>query len=267
MKRFVGYGVFLILFFACGSLRGDVRLARLGEEEINMVDVLLFKWTPMIKKKKKDGTLAVMKREELVAGLDEKEKGFIAEIEGLRPETLNVTTPYLGIETDISDLVPITEQVIRKKGETVTLETQYLPRPVYDAYSRMMEAMQKDLGKRLYVESGYRSPAYQIYLFLFYLPSHDYSVLETAKWSALPGFSEHGSFRQQAIDFINEEGENGDDSVEAFEMLQEYRWLTEHAWEYGFVLSYPRNNETGIGFEPWHWHYVGTHGLRPQKEK
>jgi D-alanyl-D-alanine carboxypeptidase len=36
-------------------------------------------------------------------------------------------------------------------------------------------------------------------------------------------------------------------------------WLAEHAWEYGFVLSYPdgQTSVTCYTFEPWHYRYVG----------
>ncbi|HAM41218.1 MAG TPA: hypothetical protein DDX89_07900 [Candidatus Omnitrophica bacterium] len=123
------------------------------------------------------------------------------------------------------------------------------------AYEAMMEAMAHDLGKRLLVESGYRSPAYQLYLFLFYLPKHDHSIRETNRFVALPGHSEHGYPPRQAVDFINEEGINGEDNPEAFEALPEYQWLAHHAHEFGFVLSYPRDNPHNTAFEPWHWHF------------
>ena len=121
----------------------------------------------------------------------------------------------------------------------------------------MMEAMAKDLGKRLLVESGYRSPAYQLYLFLFYLPKHGWSVTETNRFGALPGPSEHANPAPQAIDFINEAGINGEDHPEEFEALPEYRWLQEHARRFGFALSYPRDNPHHTSFEPWHWHHEG----------
>ena len=38
------------------------------------------------------------------------------------------------------------------------------------------------------------------------------------------------------------------------------RWLDHHAWEYGFVLAYPRGEQerTGYRWEPWHYRYVGV---------
>ncbi|MEK7495870.1 MAG: D-alanyl-D-alanine carboxypeptidase family protein, partial [Patescibacteria group bacterium] len=34
-------------------------------------------------------------------------------------------------------------------------------------------------------------------------------------------------------------------------------WLTENAYKYGFILSYPKQN-TYYRFEPWHWRFVGV---------
>ena len=38
-----------------------------------------------------------------------------------------------------------------------------------------------------------------------------------------------------------------------------YRWLAEHAPEYGFILRYPKDKTTvtGVSYEPWHFRYVG----------
>ena len=46
---------------------------------------------------------------------------------------------------------------------------------------------------------------------------------------------------------------------EGFEKTDAGKWLREHCDEYGFILRYPRGKEyiTGIGYEPWHFRYVG----------
>ena len=43
------------------------------------------------------------------------------------------------------------------------------------------------------------------------------------------------------------------------EQTKEQKWLMEHCWEYGFILRYPNSKSeiTGIGYEPWHYRYVG----------
>ena len=47
---------------------------------------------------------------------------------------------------------------------------------------------------------------------------------------------------------------------EGFENTAAFRWLCQHAGEYGFILRYPKGAEekTEITYEPWHWRYVGV---------
>lgn len=59
---------------------------------------------------------------------------------------------------------------------------------------------------------------------------------------AIPGTSEH--HLGLAVDLL------GDEAV---------AWLSEHCWEYGFIVRYTKAKEhiTGIVDEPWHFRYVG----------
>ena len=43
----------------------------------------------------------------------------------------------------------------------------------------------------------------------------------------------------------------------SFETTKEFQWLTQNAYRYGFVLSYPKGNAY-YQYEPWHWRFVGT---------
>lgn len=45
-------------------------------------------------------------------------------------------------------------------------------------------------------------------------------------------------------------------SFSGFDKAPAYAWLTDNAWKYGFVLSYPKGN-TFYQYEPWHWRFVG----------
>jgi D-alanyl-D-alanine carboxypeptidase len=70
------------------------------------------------------------------------------------------------------------------------------------------------------------------------------------KVSAPPGFSEHHSGR--AIDISTP----GYPSLEeVFEDSEAFDWLLDNAGDYGFRLSYPRDNAYRIAYEPWHWFY------------
>lgn len=41
-----------------------------------------------------------------------------------------------------------------------------------------------------------------------------------------------------------------------FDETEEFEWLKDNAWRYGFILSYPKGNGY-YQYEPWHWRFVG----------
>ncbi len=233
-----------------------LNVEQLEPADVETLHAILQALEPSITAKKQDGTANLLTWEALYEPLTPEQRSFLDAFRALKAKTLGATSHYFG-EAAPPDLVPLGPQQVRNDDTAKPLDPQYLPRPVFEAYQRMMEAMARELGKRLLVESGYRSPAYQLYLFFYYLPKHDYSIKETNTFVALPGHSEHGHPPRQAIDFINEEGINGEDHPEEFEALPEYAWLQRRAKRFGFVLSYPRDNPYNTSFEPWHWHYEG----------
>ena len=46
---------------------------------------------------------------------------------------------------------------------------------------------------------------------------------------------------------------------ESFEDSEAFRWLSENAYKYGFILRYPEDkvDTTGYKYEPWHYRFVG----------
>ena len=99
--------------------------------------------------------------------------------------------------------------------------------------------------------SSFRSIAYQRGLIARKLKRGD-TLEEILKVNAAPGFSEHQSGR--AID-IGTPGVAPLD--ETFELSPAFAWLRAHAGEFGFRMSYPRNNTLGVIYEPWHWYFFG----------
>ncbi len=71
-------------------------------------------------------------------------------------------------------------------------------------------------------------------------------------FAADQGYSEHQL--GTTVD-LTTEGLGG--GIDGFETTPAYIWLQENAHKYGFILSYPENNNYYI-FEPWHWRFVGT---------
>lgn len=230
-----------------------VSLDGLSEQEKAIRLSILQSLNPFVDERKKAGTAPLIAWGELYARLTLEQVRFMEEFRAIDPAAVGGASRRLPAPAPDTRFVRLDRQVVLREGKSVRLDTQYLPAAAFEAYERMMKAMEGDLGKRFLVESGYRSPAYQIYLFLFYMPKHAYSVRETNRHVALPGCSEHGSPAFQAIDFITPAGINGEDRPEEFEELQEYGWLNARAKEFGFFLSYPRGGESA--FEPWHWHY------------
>jgi zinc D-Ala-D-Ala carboxypeptidase len=70
--------------------------------------------------------------------------------------------------------------------------------------------------------------------------------------TAIPGFSEHHSGR--AVDIWTE---NKCTLDESFEKTLAFAWLSNNAHRFMFRLSYPRDNDKGIIYEPWHWYFSG----------
>lgn len=123
----------------------------------------------------------------------------------------------------------------------------------YDAASgwrRMKSAAAQD-SISIDAISGFRSFYYQMGIFHRKL-ARGMTVSEILKVNAAPGFSEHHSGR--AIDIGTRDELPAEES---FELTPAFRWLTEKAGQFGFRMSFPRNNPHGIGYEPWHWYWQG----------
>lgn len=131
-------------------------------------------------------------------------------------------------------------------GADVLGREQQLAPSAAAAWQRMRAAAEQQ-GVQLLVVSAYRSVEYQCALIQRKL-DRGMSIHDILKVNAAPGYSEHHTGR--ALDLSTDESQ----PLEvAFEATPAYTWLTKHAGEYGFKLSYPRNNPHGITYEPWHW--------------
>ncbi|MDF2817372.1 MAG: peptidase [Stenotrophomonas rhizophila] len=118
------------------------------------------------------------------------------------------------------------------------------------AWQRMQQQAARE-GIVLEAISGYRSHDYQLGIFAR-KRARGLEVDAILQVNAAPGYSEHHSGR--ALD-ISSPGEPP--AEESFEATPAFAWLLEHAGDYGFHLSYPRDNPHGIVYEPWHWRWSG----------
>jgi D-alanyl-D-alanine carboxypeptidase len=76
-----------------------------------------------------------------------------------------------------------------------------------------------------------------------------------AFWVARPGTSEHQA--GLALDIVDADYQVLDEKQESTAVQ---KWLMENCADYGFILRYPteKNSITGVGYEPWHYRYVGV---------
>lgn len=119
------------------------------------------------------------------------------------------------------------------------------------AWSKMQQAAAED-GIELQLVSAFRSLPYQAALIQKKLDSGQ-PLTEILKVNAAPGHSEHHT--GCAID-LNTPG--CDPLEQAFENTEAFSWLQQHAQSHGFVMSYPKDNNHGIIYEPWHWCFHPT---------
>ena len=127
-------------------------------------------------------------------------------------------------------------------------------RPVASrAFMKMADAAAQE-GLRIYNASAYRSYTTQKWVYQRYVNQEGTQEADT--YSARPGCSEHQT--GLALDI------NTASLSDHFEETEEYAWLVENSWRYGFILRFPEGKEeiTGYQFEPWHYRYVGPAAAR-----
>ncbi len=135
----------------------------------------------------------------------------------------------------------------------------------YPALQRMMDDC-RAAGLEPTICSSYRSREKQEELFqrkvrscLSQAGSWEEAEEQAAVWVARPGTSEHQA--GLAVDIV-------DKSYQLLDERQEdtavQKWLMEHCAEYGYILRYPTEKSalTGVGYEPWHYRYVGEEAAR-----
>ena len=153
------------------------------------------------------------------------------------------------------------------EGNLTTIPDKYIngslkqiDKDVWPYMQAMIEAAWAD-GVKLYVWSPYRSYSTQNMLFKKQVDRQiakgvpaDKAEDEAATVVARPGTSEHHT--GLAADF-----NMADDKFETTEM---YRWMQEHAADYGFVMRYSGEKQeiTGVIHESWHYRFVGINAAK-----
>lgn len=151
------------------------------------------------------------------------------------------------------ELVTVMEK--KSAGSYYVRDYSILLTPVtMQAMDQLLVAFYEHNGNRvLNVVAGHRSSEFQQHLFD---QSAERNGLEHAKrYVAQPGESEHHTGMALDLSLYFADGTSAD-----FIGTGEYQYIDDHAADYGFILRYPADKEhvTGIGYESWHYRYVGV---------
>lgn len=170
---------------------------------------------------------------------------------------------------DLDKLSKIDEELLQKYSKVYFLNENYIPEKVeqirdryvldgkdvqffharaIDHLTDMFKAAAKD-DIDLKVVSAYRSFDEQVSLKGQFTQVYGEGA---NTFSADQGYSEHqlGTTLDLTVEDVG-------GAYNSFAETEAYEWLLDNAHKYGFILSYPKNNDFYI-FEPWHWRFVGT---------
>ena len=147
------------------------------------------------------------------------------------------------------DLVKASKSGIRRG------ENYYLRNIVIPDLTRMITDAKLE-GVDLSIVSGYRSYQTQIDTYNYWLKMNNGNTNLVDTFSARAGHSQHQL--GTAIDFST--NEIRDKLGDEFSNTKASKWLSQNAYKYGFVISYPKGYEniTGYKHESWHYRYIGV---------
>jgi len=135
---------------------------------------------------------------------------------------------------------------LKSIGKDIYGRVQEMLPEAAEAWLAMGEQASVD-GIELQAVSAFRSVDYQVGILQRKLDK-GLKIEEILESLTAPGYSEHHSGR--ALDITTP----GYAVLEQeFEHSLAFEWLCERAAKFGFSLSFPRDNQHGVVYEPWHW--------------
>ncbi len=118
----------------------------------------------------------------------------------------------------------------------------------HSAWQKLQQSAHSS-GVNLKLVSAFRSINYQAKLIRNKLDL-GMNLNDILSTNTAPGHSQHHT--GCAIDLTTS---NHPPLEESFDSTDAFKWLKSHAQKFGFIMSYPQDNDEGIIYEPWHWFY------------
>ena len=149
----------------------------------------------------------------------------------------------------------IPDNLVLVKTKTGGNKKIYLESKTYKQIKKLLHDMNEVFNTEIVIDSGYRSYLYQENLMKELIKEKGSDAyLSLAK----PGYSEHQTGLAVDIGFYKDGMYDANFLVDNY--LEEFKWLDENAYKYGFIIRYSKDktNITGYIYEPWHLRYVGS---------
>lgn len=146
------------------------------------------------------------------------------------------------------------ENLVKVKEKTGGNKTIYLEKKTYKQIKKLLKDVNKIFSTEIVIDSGYRPYLYQENLMKDLIEKKGDTAYSSL---ALPGYSEHQTGLAVDIGFYK----NGiyDNNFLVEDYIEEFKWIKENAYKYGFIIRYPLGKKeiTGYIYEPWHLRYIG----------
>ncbi len=132
---------------------------------------------------------------------------------------------------------------------------QQLRKDAAAALARMASASVEAGAGQIGIDTAFRSYGTQDALYDKTLARRGRTWTDT--WYLRPGYSEHQT--GLTVDLLPI-GRSSCTINDCIDETPQGVWLARNAWRFGFLLRYEKGHTstTGVGFEPWHFRYVGT---------
>lgn len=127
----------------------------------------------------------------------------------------------------------------------------YLNEECYEAFLKMYNDAY-DAGYGFKMKSAYRSYDTQVTTYNYWVSTENGDKTKADIYSARAGFSEHQTGYAFDIRDYNWEYED-------YGKSESFKWVSENAHKYGFIIRFPKGKEhiTGYQYESWHYRYCG----------
>ncbi len=138
-----------------------------------------------------------------------------------------------------------------------------LTQSALDAMNKMTESFYRVTSSNdMMIVSGYRNVQSQRDIYNDRVATQGEEM--AALYVATPGYSEHHTGLAMDLSFYMDDGTSVN-----IEQYEHGPWLNENCTDYGFVLRYPQDKVdiTKIGYEFWHYRYVGVPHAQIMEDK